>query len=324
MIRVLLLVIALAACTPAAPVGAAGADASASIYGWERLAEHAAFPPGYNYPVQVLPDGRFAAFHPEGTWVSTDGRAWERTPLPPSGLNSAYLAYVQHNGATWALGRIEGNYQHFSVDPVIQRTRDMAHWEDMGRSARLPHVVFYAAASFQGAMWILGGFDGADASAQIWRSTDGVHWVRAVERAPWSARSGAKAIVFRNRLFLIGGGIIDGPQSNDVWSSGDGVSWRRETASIAQENPVGYSPIVFDDRLWLIGANRSGSFSSEMLVSDDGRTWRAQTAPWSARGGVAPWTDGRTLFITGGKASFPRNGELVFVYSNDVWAMRRR
>jgi hypothetical protein len=130
--------------------------------------------------------------------------------------------------------------------------------------------------------------------------------------------------VFGERLYLIGGGVIDGANANDVWSSADGLGWQMETASIAVEAPVGYAPVVFDRKIWLVGANRSGRFRSEMLVSADGKGWTPVSAPWSPRGGVAAWTDGQGLFVTGGKYSTEKNGETTFVYSNDVWRMRRK
>lgn len=302
---------------------ALAACALAATYRWEQLTPNAAYPTSYNYPVHVARDGSFVALHPRGTWSSRDGRSWTKSPLPFSGMNSAYLSYVQHEGATWALGKLQGNYESFKVDPIIQRTVDYRSWQIVGRSPSLPQRVFYAAASFRGAIWLFGGFDGKTNTADVWRSTNGLDWTRVVEAAPWSKRSGSKAVVFRDRLYLIGGGMLDGPSGNDVWSSGDGMEWRRETAEIAPEEPVGYTPAVFDDKIWLIGANRSGRFTSEMLVSRDGSTWRSERAPWSPRGGVAAWTHGDSLFITGGKYSVERNGETTFIYSNDVWRMRK-
>jgi hypothetical protein len=293
-------------------------------YQWDRLTEHAPYPESYNFPVHVAQDGAFIALHSRGTWRSRDGADWTTSPLQSGVLNSAYMNYVSHGGAGWALGRHTGSYERFEIDPVILRTRDYIEWETVGSAPTFPRVVFSAAASFRGALWILGGYDGSQHRASVWRSLDGIEWAEVVGSAPWSARSGAKAVVFKDRLFLIGGGIVDGAVANDVWSSADGIAWRRETDSIAPEEPVGFTPVVFDDRLWLIGANRSGEFRSEMLVSDDGRHWRAASAPWSPRGGVAAWTDGRSLFITGGKYSVERDGETTFLYSNDVWRMRRR
>ncbi len=299
------------------------ASAVSPRFVWDQLTADAGYPPSYNFPVHVTEDGRFVALHSRGTWVSRDGSRWTRGALPPSGLNSAYLKYLKHAGATWALGTLRGNYEEFTVDPLIRRTTTYVSWETVGRAPTLPQVVFYAAASFRGAMWLLGGYDRQhQETAEVWRSTDGLIWRLVVDRAPWSPRARAAAVVFRDRLYLIGGGRIDGPQANDVWSSADGLNWRREADRVTADGSGG-TPIVFADRLWMVGANRSGTFASAVLVSDDGRSWRSESAPWSPRGGVAVWVYGDALFMTGGKYSTVRDGETVFTYSNDVWRLRQ-
>jgi hypothetical protein len=106
-----------------------------------------------------------------------------------------------------------------------------------------------------------------------------------------------------------------------VWSTADGTTWRRETPQIAAEE-AGGSPVVWRDRLWLVGANRTGRFSSAVLVTDDGQRWQSESAPWPARGGVAVWTRGDSLFMTGGKHSQVVRGETVFTYYSDVWLLR--
>lgn len=318
------LLFALFACTPQSARQATMSTDGVATYEWERLVETAAFPASYNFPVHVSEDGVFVALHPKGTWRSRDGAEWTSSPLPAAVLNSAYMNYVFHDGGAWALGRHIGSYEKFEIDPLILRTRDYSTWETVGRSETFPHVVFSASTSFQGALWILGGYDGRSDSGSVWRSTNGLDWIKAVDVAPWGARSGAKAIVFKGRIFLIGGGVLDGATANDVWSSADGITWSLETSMIAPEAPVGFTPIVFDDQLWLVGANRSGAFKSEMLVSDDGKTWRPAAAPWSPRGGVAAWVHGQFLYMTGGKYSVEHLGETRFIYSNDVWRMRRK
>jgi hypothetical protein len=137
-------------------------------------------------------------------------------------------------------------------------------------------------------------------------------------------------VVFKDRLWLIGGGVIDGekeinPNSkNEVWSSADGVGWTRVKTNRNHNQSWGGTPVVFDGKLWLVGANRDGNFASAVLVTDDGATWREESAPWSPRGATAAWVAGDKLFMTGGKYSYMKNGEPVFVYSNDVWAMSRK
>ncbi|MEO7660668.1 MAG: hypothetical protein ABIV48_13720, partial [Pyrinomonadaceae bacterium] len=86
----------------------------------------------------------------------------------------------------------------------------------------------------------------------------------------------------------------------------------------------GGTPVVFDNKLWFVGANRNdGIFGNAVLVSDDGVAWQAQSAPWSPRGAVAVWVFDDKLYMTGGKFSETVNGEIKFIYSNDVWAMSR-
>lgn len=298
-----------------------GGAAVSGDYAWERLTENAGFEPSYNFPVRVDASGRFVALHSKGTWLSSDGASWSLGALVPSGLNSAYLKYVQHEQAEWALGTLRGNYQRFTVEPDILRTSDYETWESVGSARNLPPVVFYAAASFRGRLWMLGGYDGTTESAAVWSSADGLSWETVTERAPWAPRQGAAAVVFRDRLYLIGGGVLDGPRYRDAWSTADGIEWRRETERISERSDGG-SPIVFDDRLWLVGVNRDNGFSPGILVSDDGVTFTEETAPWSPRGGVAVWTDGDALYMTGGKYSEVVDGETVFIYHNDVWRMR--
>lgn len=311
----------LLAVPPALLLAGCAAATSGDAGRWRRLAEAAPFPGSYGFPVHVTPDGRFVALHPRGCWQSRDGAAWERAPLPVEGLNHSYLPIIQHRGEAWSLGTVRGDYTGFAIAPVIRRTDAYRAWTIIGTAPGLPPVVFPAVASFRGQLWLIGGFDGQRETTAIWSSADGLHWNRVVENAPWVPGGRGRTAVFRDRLWLIGNGPIDGAVQSEVWSTADGVAWRREAPRIADPQPYGYTPCVFDDRLWLVGANRAGGFGSGMLVSRDGRAWQPVEAPWSPRGLPAVWTDGRRMFLTGGKYSYPANGEPRFVYSNDVWAM---
>lgn len=134
--------------------------------------------------------------------------------------------------------------------------------------------------------------------------------------------------MFKNRIWIIGGGVIDGDKVNnpnsdkEIWSSDDGINWTQATNNSTDK--LSRTPIVFDDKLWLIGGNRNdGNFANALYVSDDGVNWQEQSAPWSPRGGTVAWVFDEKLFMTGGKYSFTKNGEITFVYSNDVWAMSK-
>lgn len=309
--------------------GRAVADAKqgeSGAYRWTRILDAAPYPKSYNYPVHIAADGRFVALHPQGTWSSRDAVAWTREALPPIPNNTAYLAAVSHRGATVALGRHSGNYQGFAIEPRVWRTADYAAWA-AADAPDLPPLIFYAAASFDSHIWMLGGHDGRAPVNQVWRSPDGIAW-EAMPAPPWSPRARGNAAVFGDRLLLLGGGAIDGEPGSkivtgEVWATRDGRAWEKLADHVGTPDPVGFVPQVYDGKLWLVGANRSGAFTSAMIVSADGSDWTPVSAPWSARGAMATWTDGRRLLMTGGKSSHVENGETVFEYSNDVWAMER-
>jgi len=114
------------------------AAADDGSYRWTELTGAAPYPGAYNFPVHVAADGRFVALHAQGTWSSRDGRNWVKEPLPASGTNSAYLPLIAHEGASWAIGTIDGDYRHFTIDPVVRRTADYRGWTTGGARAVEP------------------------------------------------------------------------------------------------------------------------------------------------------------------------------------------
>lgn len=298
-------------------------QSGAAKYRWERIADRAGYPEGYNYPVFVFGDWMVALNN--GAWLSNDGEKWVKTDLPETGLNSAYQKYVQFGGAIYALGTMTGNYERMLLTSKISRTRDFLKWETVAESSNLPARVFYGMAVFRGKMWLAGGYDGQRYYNDVWNSEDGVNWQKVTEKSAWSPRN-TRLVVFRDQLWLLGGAVIDGhrnpnPDSgNETWTSRDGVNWAE--VKVNQTGKTGGTPIVFDNKLWLIGGNRNdGNFGSAYSVSDDGINWRSHSAPWSPRGAAVVWEYAGKLYMTGGKFSETVNGQIRFIYSNDVWAM---
>lgn len=306
--------------------GTAAPPDDKAVYQWSNVTTAAEFPQGYNYPVFVW-GNKMVAFN-NGTWVSQDGKAWKKEPLPASGLNSAYQKYVQFNGAIYALGSMTGNYEKFTVSSKILRTRDLETWETVAEASNLPKRVFYGIAVFDGKIWMIGGYDGKNYLNDVWNSPDGVNWTRVAETTAWSPRTTSVVTVFKDEIWLLGGGSIDGdteinPTSeSEVWTTKDGRNWRGVDADLKRKWRG--APVVFDGKLWLVGANRGGTFESAVWMTENGSNWTQLSAPWSPRGGVAAWLFGDKLYMTGGKSSHVEKREIKFAYSNDVWAMGRK
>jgi len=319
-ISILVLSFSVSACTKS--------EANTGEYVWQEITAKAEFPQSYNYPVYVLNDGDLLALN-QGGWRSKDGKTWTKTNLPESGLNSAYQKYVQFNGAVYSLGAMSGNYENFTINTKILRTTDGKNWETLAEKSNLPNRIFYGATVFNDKIWLIGGFDGKKYHNDVWNSADGVNWTQVAAKTSFSERNISKIIVFKNKIWLIGGDVIDGdkvlnPNSDkEIWSSADGINWT-QTKNNSTDKLSG-TPVVFDEKLWLIGGNRNdGNFANALYVSDDGENWREKSAPWSPRGGTVAWVFNNKLFMTGGKYSFTKNGEITFVYSNDIWALSKK
>ena len=179
--------------------------------------------------------------------------------------------------------------------------------------------------SFQGRLWLLGGWNPDDLNGtynHVWSSVDGLNWSLVTE-GPWEGRHTAGWLVFNGRMWVIGGDNNRGHYQNDVWSSGDGVSWQLVTDSPPWANRVAPQVHAFKDRIWLLGGVQALSGISEerafndVYSSIDGATWMLETpqAPWRKRGltlGGVVFRD--CLWVIGGGRYTPRT------YENDVWS----
>jgi hypothetical protein len=284
-----------------------------SGYKWTEHTGNAPFPKSYNFQLFSIRDTLWA-FHPSGNWFSADGKDWTKSKLGNSINNLAFLDYIVFKDAVYGLGHFEGNIEKFSLSSEIYRTNDLKNWTVLSKESNLPKRFFYHPFVFNNKIWIIGGSDGINDFADIWNSEDGINWEKAADNLAFGKRAGSQFVIFNYKILML---------NNDVWSSADGINWKQETKEIVKgENIFGYAAIVYDNQIWLLGCNRNGLFKNEILTNADGKTWTAQRAPWSPRGGIAVCVYNDKIFMTGGKyGGTPDKPE--FVYSNDVWSLEK-
>lgn len=283
-------------------------------YHWTKILDEGPWKKSYNFQLISLRDTLWV-FHYDGIWFSGDGLTWKKAMLPNAIHNLAFLDYVPFRQSILGLGRFDGNIEHYTFQPAIYQTLDLKHWNIPARQSNLPRRFFYHPFVFQDKIWIIGGENNLTTFADSWNSTDGVHWNRVSAHLPFGKRSNSQIVILRNKLYLL---------NNDVWSSVDGLTWKQETPEIVKGTPIfGYAAVVLDDQIWLLGCNRNGQFSSQVLVSADGRTWQSHDAPWSPRGGIAACVHHGKIYMTGGKYGGQDPTHPDFVYSNDVWTLSK-
>jgi hypothetical protein len=165
-------------------------------------------------------------------------------------------------------------------------------------------------------------------------------WVKVTGQAPFAPRDGAGALVFNERLWLIGGWNPSDPAhfpricSNDVWSSADGAEWTLEkpnTFGTPQFDPVhdwegrhtaGY--VVHRGRLWIVGGDANQKhYMNDVWSSADGRTWEranpGRDVPWGPRVLHYAVSFQDRIWIMGGQ-TLPQFGPAAEVFYRDIWS----
>jgi len=148
------------------------------------------------------------------------------------------------------------------------------------------------------------------------------------EEAAFAARDGAGALVFKDKMWLLGGwnprDKVHFPKicNSEVWSSTDGAEWTLELLQAPWEgrHTAGYA--VHDDKMWIVGGDcNQKHYQDDVWSTSDGVNWELVNGdvPWAPR--VLHYTlvhDGQ-IWVIGGQTmpTFDGGGEEVFY--NDVW-----
>lgn len=196
----------------------------------------------------------------------------------------------------WLLGGWLNSFQDPPRD--VWSSADGIKWDKVTGEAPWKHSDFPMTAVFNDRMYIMGGWHGgrlahASASSAVWSSTDGATWKQETETAGWSPRMAAGIVVFKDRLWIMGGIQKyyfgnDDDLLNDVWSTADGIRWERATAAAPWSKRAYINPVVLNGKMYVFaGGNYLPKYQAKNDVwsSSDGKTWTLETdaAPWSPR-----------------------------------------
>ena len=311
----------------------AGADQGAVEYEWVSVTGKADFAPRDGAGALVYGDSMWlvGGWNPSDkanfpkkcsndVWCSGEGSTW--TLVRPNTYGTARFdaerewegrhtaGYVVFKNKMWIVGGdpLQGHYQF-----DVWNSADGKTWNHVNRGQEVPwgpRILHYTVV-FQGKIWVMGGQTAPQfAPAEerfyddIWHSADGIRWSKVEPVGPhWAARGMiGGSVVFKDRIWILGGGTYDTPEVpkrrfyNDVWSSADGADWECHVAD-APWHPRQYHEVaVFDDRMWVMEGWNEGN-RNDVWHSVDGVNWSELPD--------TPWT--------------PRHAASVFVYDGALW-----
>jgi hypothetical protein len=190
----------------------------------------------------------------ENIWSSSDAASW-------SGKSSA-LIFMNHQVVVFKkkLFWIAGDNKKATNKGTVYSSTDgrnifQVMIEEVGFTARESHQVVV----FKDKMYLIAGSNESQSPAStfndIWSSSDGTNWIQETDQAPFSARRGHQVVVFKNKMYLIGGSDGSSKVLNDVWSSTDGKNWTQETDQAPFSARSGHQLVVFKNKMYLIGGH---------------------------------------------------------------------
>jgi hypothetical protein len=194
-------------------------------------------------------------------WWSTDGAQWHCATRSAGWSARLGAAGVVFNGKMWILGGVEryfdGEPRHLRND--VWHSTDGKQWTLATANAPWAPRAYHAALAFGGKMWVFGGGNYLPTYAgynDVWNSSDGVHWTKVTEHAPWSPRIWFSSVVHRNRMWLLGGWSNKPSKNwNDVWHTADGVKWEELKTDTIWSKRHEQSHYVFKDSVWIVAGN---------------------------------------------------------------------
>jgi len=234
------------------------------------------------------------------------------------------------NGKMWILGGWFDSYKPAPRD--VWSSDDGATWTKVLDEAPWKHSDLPMSLVFKDRMWMMGGwYNGRlpdhESGNQVWSSSDGKNWEAATMNAGWSPRIAAGSVVFKDRMWLLGGLEDyyfgnDDHLKNDVWSSADGKEWRQETEHAPWSPRAYHAAVVHEGKIWVLaGGNYVPNYQAKNDVwsSSDGKNWELVTehAPWDPRLWFSAVTHRGHIWVLGGWANNPSHNHGDVWYSKD-------
>ncbi|MDG1898054.1 MAG: galactose oxidase [Fuerstiella sp.] len=255
---------------------------------------------------------------PAVSWVrATENAGWQ--PRDSQGE-------LVFDNKLWILG---GWYNSFEAPPTdVWNSSDGKRWSMVRNDAPWKHSDLSMSVTFKDRMWFMGGWyngrlPGHSASNMVWSSKDGSTWAQETDHAGWSPRLAAGLVVFKDRMWMLGGTENyyfgdDNSLKNDVWSSADGKSWKQETAAAPWPARAYLQAAVLNDRIYVFGGGNyvpEYKAFNDVWSSADGIDWRQETpnAPWHERLWFSSVVYRGQIWVLGGWSNNPSTNW------GDVW-----
>ena len=152
-------------------------------------------------------------------WSSEDGVNWKKEADNAFWSPRWDHAIVGFNNKLWVIGGMDlkGN-----VYKDIWSSEDGANWFLVDDNPPFLSRQGFAMLDYQNKIWVIGRLNTSEygnGTNDIWYSKDGVIWEKTKEDPLWTGREDFGAVIFKNKMWILGGMDKNWEWKNDVWRS---------------------------------------------------------------------------------------------------------
>ena len=200
-------------------------------------------------------------------WQSEDLVQWEKIADNLAIDDTTHQEVINFNGKLWLTAEGDLRNSDNATDWIVVEENSGIYTPRHS----------YASVSFNGYVWLIGGYDGQYKN-DIYRSLDGMSWEKVKDSAEFSVRSGHEVVEFSGKLWLIGG-YSDGELKNDIWVSDNGINWTLANAQAAFSARAGHMLVANQYSLFLMGGDDADSSwgLKDVWKSSNGIDWQLIT-----------------------------------------------
>ena len=156
----------------------------------------------------------------------------------------------------------------------------------------------------------------------------GYRWTCLTTDAAFAGRDGAGALVFNDRMWLLGGwnpgDKVNFPHicNSEVWTSSDGATWDLVIKKAPWEGRHTAGYVVHRGRMWIVGGDcNQGHHQNDVWSSEDGLNWEPVNdhVPWAPRALHHTVAFADRIWVMGGQ-TMPGFAGAEEAFFNDVWS----
>ena len=206
-------------------------------------------------------NGRLPGHEPGNeVWSSTDGVIWELATANAGWTPRLAAGIVSFQDRIWITGGIENYFFGDATSPRndVWHSADGKTWTCATDIAAWSPRAYHQSVVLDDKLWVIGGGNYVPehhALNDVWCSEDGTNWTQVTDEAPWGPRLWFSSVVYRDRMWVIGGWSQAQDNFGDVWYSRDGTNWTQLQSDIIWKSRHEHSAYVFKDKLWIAGGH---------------------------------------------------------------------